>query len=70
MTKQTRADKVLAFLRTGKTLTSMSAFRLFDITRATDVIYALRKKGHNIQDTMICNMRTGKRYKQWYLETP
>lgn len=68
MTKQTRYEKVLAYLRTGKTLTSMSAFRLFDITRLSDVIYHLRyTKKIDIQDNYIVNLRTGKRFKQWYL---
>lgn len=67
MNKQTRYEKVLSYLRAGNALTSMSAFRLFDITRLSDCIYMLRKRGHDITDIPL-QLPSGKRCKQYYLE--
>ena len=69
MTKQTRYEKILRHLKSGKSITSFQAFNLYSITRLSDIIYWLRKHGHDIADIML-TLKSGKRCKQYYLEMP
>jgi hypothetical protein len=56
----TQCGRVLGYLSKGHTLTSMNAFRLFDITRLPDRIRDLRLKGYRIRSQMI-KLPSGKR---------
>lgn len=41
-------DRVLRHLKEDGGLTSMQAFKLYDVTRLAAVVFNLRKKGYNI----------------------
>ena len=52
--KQTKTDKVLAHLKSGKTITSMDAFRMFRLTRLSGIIFQLnRTKNAKIKCVMV-----------------
>lgn len=65
--KMTRLDKVAFHLNDGKSITAMQAYNLYSITRLSDVIYYLRKRGMDITDVMLI-LKSGKRCKSYYLE--
>lgn len=44
----TQQMKVLEYLKAGHTITNMDAFRLFNATRLSDIIFNLRRKGYDI----------------------
>lgn len=46
--KETKIKKVLEYLKSGNTITSMEAFRLFNVTRLSAIIFCLRKRGYTI----------------------
>lgn len=48
MRQETKVMKVLEYLKAGHTITSMDAFRMFNATRLSDVIFKLRRKGYDI----------------------
>jgi hypothetical protein len=45
----TQVEQVLKHLQSGKTLTSMQAFRLYDITLVKDRVRDLRNRGFDIK---------------------
>lgn len=47
--KMNKTEKVLEHLRKHGTITSLEAIELYGATRLSDIIYRLRKKGHNIK---------------------
>ncbi len=51
--KPTQADYILAYLKTGRTLTRKDTFHLMDIYEAPSAIVGLRKKGWPIKTAMI-----------------
>jgi hypothetical protein len=64
--RQTQCELIRKYLKAGKTLTSMQAFDLFEITRLPDRVRDLRNKGLTVYAEMI---RTGggKRVAQYSL---
>lgn len=65
----TQQMKVLEYLREGNTITNMDAFRLFAITRLSDVIFNLRHKGYDIA-TLREKTEDGTIYARYELLTP
>lgn len=63
---KTQCDKLLYHLQRGSRITSMAAFRLFDITRLPDRMRDLRKRGVAVQSQMI-TLPSGKRVAQYWL---
>jgi hypothetical protein len=62
----TQCDMILRHLRSGRTLTSLQAFRLFTITRVSDRCRDLRKKGIPVKSEMI-RLNSGLRVAQYSL---
>lgn len=52
MTPKTQKDEVLLHLITYRTITSLEAIKMYNITRLADKIYQLRKEGFNISSTL------------------
>ena len=53
MSKISQKQKVLTFLKTGNTITPLDAFRWFNSLRLSDIIFRLKKEGHNIKTKII-----------------
>lgn len=71
MPGKTQKEQVLDHLRSGQSLTSMDAVRLFNITRLAARIYELRQDGHPIQDeTIVKKSADGKtqNFSRYYLD--
>lgn len=49
MNKSKKVEKVLQ----NKSITSLEAFEKFRATRLADIVYKMRKRGHNITTEMI-----------------
>lgn len=47
---KSQTEAVLEHLKKHKTITSMESFRLYGVTRLSDVIFRLRKKGYKISN--------------------
>ncbi|MCE7997073.1 MAG: DNA-binding protein [Roseivirga sp.] len=47
--------QVLAYMKEGNAITNMVATKAFHITRLGDVIFRLRKKGHEIKTELVKN---------------
>jgi hypothetical protein len=52
-TAPTQSDKILAHLRSGKSITPLEALNLFGCFRLGARIYDLKKAGHNIVTEMV-----------------
>jgi hypothetical protein len=63
---RTQCDMLLHHLERGARITSMAAFRLFDITRLPDRMRDLRRRGIPVQSQMI-KLASGKRVAQYWL---
>lgn len=63
---KTQCDMLLHHLERGARITSMAAFRLFDITRLPDRMRDLRKRGVPIKSKMI-TLPSKKRVAQYWL---
>lgn len=48
MKKESQRQKVLEWLKAGKTITSFEAFTNFHATRLSAIIFDLRKRGYHI----------------------
>ena len=59
--------RILGHLAHGRTLTQISAYRLFDCIRLPSRIRELRKRGHKINREMI-DLPSGKTVAQYSLE--
>ena len=46
----TKTDKVRFHLQSGKTISSMEAFQMFNATRLSAIIFELRRKGYVIEN--------------------
>jgi len=46
----TKTDKVIFHLQSGKTISSMEAFQMFNATRLSAIIFELRRKGYVIEN--------------------
>ena len=53
MEKRTQADRVLAYIRTFGSITTLEAFRDLGVTRLSARIFELRDKGLNIDSTNV-----------------
>jgi hypothetical protein len=60
MTLDTQERKILAYLKSGRVLTPLNAFRLFDCLRLSARIYDLRQRGIRIESA-VCKTPSGKR---------
>lgn len=67
MTLGSQERQILAYLKSGKTLTPREALAFFDCFRLGSRIFDLRAKGHNIKTTMI-KTATGKRIARYSYE--
>ena len=64
--KNSQESKVLEHLKKYKSITSMDAFRLYEITRLSAVVFDLRKHGHKII-TIPEKSKSGSNYARYYL---
>ena len=46
----TKTKQVMTTLNRGKTITSMEAWQLYNVTRLADIVYKKRKAGYDIRD--------------------
>lgn len=60
MSKKSQSEKLLDYLKSGRSITSMGAYRLFNITQLGARIYELKGKGYNIRDEWALHPDTGK----------
>ena len=63
----TQGDIVLLHLREYGSITSMEAFKLYDMTRLSAVVFELREMGYNIPMTME-KSKNGKMYGRYTLK--
>jgi hypothetical protein len=61
------SDIVLAYLKSGKTLTAMSGFKDLGIVSVRDYVSLLRRRGVKIFSEWRENIDTGKRWKEYFL---
>lgn len=66
--KATQEQEVLEHLRRYGSITSMTAFRLYDITRLAAKVFTLRKRGYDIEMVRETNPISGKSYGRYYLK--
>lgn len=62
--KSSRLNKtqaILKYLQEGNTITNLQAYAIFKETRLGDVIFRLRRMGHNIETTIV-KTEEGDRY--------
>lgn len=50
--KISQKEQILKHFKKRKTITSMEAFEKYRITRLSDIIFCLRKSGHDIETEM------------------
>ena len=60
-------DRVLEWLKSGKTLTAFDGFTTFGIVSVRDYVSMLKKDGINIASEWRENLETGKRWKEYWL---
>ena len=60
---------ILEYLKSGHTLTGLEALKLFGTMKLASRISELRDEGHNIQDELICDEKTRKHYKRYWLSS-
>lgn len=53
MAKQSQSQKILNYLRTGKTLSPLQALQLFNCMRLASRINDLRKDGHEVTTDIV-----------------
>jgi hypothetical protein len=53
MKKKSQNERILAYLKTGKTLTPLNALRMFDCLRLSARIYDLKWVDYNIETTFV-----------------
>lgn len=46
-------EKILEYLKTGKSITSWEAIQKFHVTRLASAIYDLKAKGHPIKSSLV-----------------
>lgn len=62
-----KTGQILKHMQTGRKITSMSAFQLYNETRLSSVIFNLKKYGYNVRDKWEESPK-GERYKVYFLE--
>lgn len=68
MNTQSQSEAILAHLKSGGTVTSLSAFNICNTLRCSGRIFDLRREGHAIKDRWI-ETPSGKRVKEYFLDT-
>jgi len=63
--KQSQKYRILRHLKKHRRITSMEAFRKFNATRLSGIIYNLREDGFNINTERI--VKNGKSFGRYYL---
>lgn len=53
-----KTQKILKYLERRKTITSLEAFRKFNVTRLSAIIYNLRQRGYEITTETKCKNGT------------
>lgn len=61
-------DKVKQYLLGGKSITGLTALKLFGLYRLSHVIYMLRKEGHKIKTEPVT--KNGATFARYILELP
>lgn len=61
-TNPTQANKILRFLKSGKTITAMQALVKFGCFRLAARVHELKKKGHKIKMTTKHDRKTNKKF--------
>lgn len=64
----TQQAKVLEYLKEGNSITNWDAFRLFNATRLSDIIFNLRRKGYSVI-TMMEKTEEGTLYARYVMES-
>ena len=49
--KRSKKDKVLSYLKSGRSITQRDAINLFNAYRLADIVFRLNKEGYNIINT-------------------
>lgn len=62
-----KTGKILKHMQAGRPISSMGAFKLYNETRLSAVIFNLKKYGYNIGDKWE-ESPMGEKYKLYYLE--
>ena len=65
-TTRSQAEEILAYLRTGKSISPLEALEKFGCFRLGGRIYDLKKAGHKINTELV--ERNGKRFAEYRLE--
>jgi len=66
MSTKSQCDEILAFLRTGQSLSPLEALEKFGCFRLGGRIYDLKKQGHKIETVMV--EKNGKHFASYRLE--
>lgn len=66
--KTTKKDKVLAHLKSGKSLTPLEAFGVYKVTRLSGIVYDLRAEGHRIESHVKLDAENQKYAQYKYVE--
>lgn len=67
MTNQSQEKQILAYLKTGKSLTAMQALQMFSSWRLAARISNLRKKGNEIHTKMVEQL-SGRRHAKYFMD--
>ncbi len=65
-TNPSQANKILKYLKSGRSLTAMQALVAFQCFRLAARVHELKKKGHNIKQSTIVSK--GKTYAKYTLK--
>lgn len=65
--RASQSEKILAWLRSGNTLTPLEALDRFQTLRLGGRIYDLKKAGHDIKKRMV-ETRSGKHVAEYFME--
>lgn len=67
MSSETQCKKILAHLKTGRSITPLEALYKFGCLRLGARIYDLKQAGHTILSERIQDDHTGKTFAQYYM---
>ena len=67
--KNSKTEKILKYLQSGKSLTQLEATKSkeFMTIRLSAIIKELRMRGYNIQTTMLLNKKTGSKHGVYHM---
>ena len=63
----TQKDKILAHLKSGRSITGREAWLTYRIYRLSDVILKLRAKGYDIKTRMVDDPETGGQFGEYHM---